>query len=160
MSEIVRNRYIEIWEKKKKALFFFSKTRIFLRKKEKRAARFDSNEHENHEFPDIFSNLFRRKIKIGDYTWFRKRGEDSSGWEKSRNARSIERQLERTVKEPLAASLKSRDYSDLLYRVNCGIKFARWERKRDERKDVYIYQMRIKWEQRKRIKHETRGREG
>lgn len=61
MSEIVISKSKK---KKKKALFFFSKTRIFLRKKEKRAARFDSNEHENHEFPDIFSNLFRRKIKI------------------------------------------------------------------------------------------------
>ena len=62
-----------------------SKSRIFLsrKKKEKRAARFDSNEHESKDFPEIFSNLFRRKIKIGDYIRFRKRGANSSGWEKS-----------------------------------------------------------------------------
>lgn len=82
MSEIVTSKSEG---KKKKALFFFSKSRIFLsrKKKEKRAARFDSNKHESKDFPEIFSNLFRRKIKIGDYIRFRKRGENSSGWEKS-----------------------------------------------------------------------------
>lgn len=155
MSEIVISKS----EKKKKESFilFFENSNISS-KKRKTCCSIQFQWTREPRVSRHFLKSIQKKDK--DYTWFRKRGEDSSGWEKSRNARSIERQLERTVKEPLAASLKSRDYSDLLYRVNCGIKFARWERKRDERKDVYIYQTRIKWEQRKRIKHETRGREG
>lgn len=44
------------------------------------------------------------------------------------------------LKNRLAASLKSRDYSDLLYRVNCGIKFARREwKKKEMRGRMYIY---------------------
>lgn len=106
MSEIVTSKSEG---KKKKALFFFSKSRIFLsrKKKEKRAARFDSNKHESKDFPEIFSNLFRRKIKIGDYIRFRKRGENKFRDGKNhRNARSIERQLERTVKEPPSSVIK------------------------------------------------------
>lgn len=116
--------------KKKRKLYSFF--RIFLRKKKNCCCsiRFQSNnDFLNRNF---LKSIQKIKIKIGDYIWFRKRGEDSLGWEKSRNARSIERQLERTVKEPLATSLKSRDYSDLLYRVNCGIKFARREWKKKE----------------------------